>query len=28
MDALAAQHLLGAWEAGRSALRRQRALAA
>ena len=28
MDGLAARHLLGAWEAGRSALRRQRALAA
>ena len=28
MDGLAAHHLLGAWEAGRSALRRQRALAA
>ncbi|MGY1761739.1 iron-containing redox enzyme family protein [Geodermatophilus sp. SYSU D00779] len=28
MDGLAARHLLGAWEAGRSALRRERALAA
>ncbi|MGY1680290.1 iron-containing redox enzyme family protein [Geodermatophilus sp. SYSU D01176] len=28
MDGLAAQHLLGAWEAGRSALRGERALAA
>ena len=28
MDALAAEHLLGAWEAGRSALRRDRVLAA
>jgi hypothetical protein len=28
MDAVAARHLLGAWEAGRSALRRDRALAA
>jgi len=28
MDGLAAVHLLGAWENGRSALRRQRALAA
>jgi hypothetical protein len=28
MDGLAARHLLGAWEVGRSALRRERALAA
>jgi hypothetical protein len=28
MDAVAARHLLGAWEAGRSALRRDRTLAA
>jgi hypothetical protein len=28
MDAVAAHHLLGAWEAGRSALRRRPALAA
>ncbi len=28
MDAVAAEHLLGAWESGRSALRRDRALAA
>jgi hypothetical protein len=28
MDAVAAHHLLGAWEAGRSALRRERSLAA
>ena len=28
MDALAAEHLLGAWESGRSALRRDRSLAA
>ena len=26
MDAVAASHLLGAWEAGRSALRRERSL--
>jgi hypothetical protein len=28
MDAVAAEHLLGAWAAGRSALRRERPLAA
>jgi hypothetical protein len=28
MDAVAAHHLLGAWESGRSALRRARTLAA
>ena len=28
MDAVAAHHLLGAWEAGRSALRRERSFAA
>jgi hypothetical protein len=28
MDTVAAHHLLGAWEAGRTALRRERSLAA